>query len=33
VVTRIKPHPYFTRDGADLILELPVPTTAAAARP
>jgi molecular chaperone DnaJ len=24
VVTRIKPHPYFTRDGADVLLELPI---------
>jgi len=30
VVTRIKPHPFFTRDGADVILELPVTTTEAA---
>lgn len=30
VVTRIKPHPYFTRDGADVILELPVTITEAA---
>ncbi len=24
VVTRIKPHPYYTRDGADVVLDLPV---------
>jgi molecular chaperone DnaJ len=24
VVTRIKPHPFFTRDGADVVLDLPV---------
>ena len=24
VVTHIKPHPYFTRDGADVVLDLPV---------
>lgn len=24
VVTKIKPHPYYTRDGADVVLELPV---------
>lgn len=30
VVTRIKKHPYFTRDGADVILELPVTMTEAA---
>ncbi len=24
VVTHIRPHPYFTRDGADVVLELPV---------
>jgi curved DNA-binding protein len=24
VVTRIKAHPYFTRDGADVVLDLPV---------
>jgi len=30
VVTRIKPHPYFTRDGADVILEMPVTITEAA---
>jgi molecular chaperone DnaJ len=30
VVTRIKPHPYFTRDGADVLLELPVTLTEAA---
>jgi molecular chaperone DnaJ len=29
VVTRIKPHRYFTRDGADVILELPVTITEA----
>ncbi len=30
VITRIKPHPYFTRDGADVILDLPVSITEAA---
>ncbi len=30
VVTRIKAHPYFTREGADVILELPVTVTEAA---
>jgi molecular chaperone DnaJ len=30
VVTRIKPHPYFTRDGADVILDLPVSIAEAA---
>jgi molecular chaperone DnaJ len=30
VVTRIKPHPYFTRDGADVMLELPVTIAEAA---
>jgi len=30
VVTRIKPHPYFTREGADVALELPVTVTEAA---
>jgi DnaJ-class molecular chaperone len=30
VVTRIKPHPYFTRDGADVIIELPVSIAEAA---
>jgi molecular chaperone DnaJ len=30
VVTRIKPHKYFTRDGADVLLELPVTITEAA---
>ena len=30
VVTRIKPHPYFTRDGADVIVELPVSIAEAA---
>jgi molecular chaperone DnaJ len=29
-ITRIKPHPYFTRDGADVLLELPVTITEAA---
>ena len=24
VITRIKPHPYFSRDGADVVLDLPV---------
>ena len=27
VTTRIKPHPYFSRDGADVVLELPVTIT------
>ncbi len=30
VVTRIKPHPYFTRDGADVLLELPISIAEAA---
>jgi molecular chaperone DnaJ len=30
VVTRIKPHPYYTRDGADVILDLPVSIAEAA---
>ncbi len=30
VVTRIKPHPYFTREGADVALELPVTMSEAA---
>jgi molecular chaperone DnaJ len=30
VITRIKPHPYFTRDGADVVLELPVTVAEAA---
>lgn len=30
LVTRIKPHPYFTRDGADVVLELPITLTEAA---
>jgi len=30
VVTRIKPHPYFSRDKADVILELPISITEAA---
>lgn len=30
VVTRIKPHPYYSRDGADVILELPITITEAA---
>ena len=30
VITRIKPHPYFTREGADVALELPVTVTEAA---
>jgi molecular chaperone DnaJ len=30
VVTRIKPHPYFSRDKADVILELPLSITEAA---
>ncbi len=30
VITRIKPHPYFTRDGADVILDLPVSIAEAA---
>jgi curved DNA-binding protein len=30
VVTRIKPHPYFSRDGADVILDLPVTISEAA---
>jgi molecular chaperone DnaJ len=30
VVTRIKPHPYFTREGADVALELPVTVAEAA---
>jgi DnaJ-class molecular chaperone len=29
VVTRIKPHPYFSRDGADVLLDLPVTMTEA----
>jgi molecular chaperone DnaJ len=29
VVTRIKPHPYFTREGADVALDLPVTVTEA----
>jgi len=24
VVTHVKPHPYYTRDGADVVMELPV---------
>jgi molecular chaperone DnaJ len=30
VITRIKPHPYFTREGADVALELPVTVAEAA---
>ena len=30
VVTHIKPHPYFTRDGADVLLDLPVTIAEAA---
>ena len=30
VITRIKPHPYFIRDGADVVLELPVTIAEAA---
>lgn len=30
LLTRIKPHPYFTRDGADVILDLPVTISEAA---
>lgn len=30
VVTRIKPHPYFKRDGADVVMELPVTPVEAA---
>lgn len=30
VVTHVKPHPYFTRDGADVVLELPVTIAEAA---
>ena len=30
VITRIKPHPYFSRDGADVVLELPVSIAEAA---
>lgn len=30
VVTKIKPHPYFTRDGADVMLEVPVTPVEAA---
>ena len=30
MVTRIKPHPYFSRDGADVVLELPVSIAEAA---
>jgi curved DNA-binding protein len=30
VVTRIKPHPYFSRDKADVILELPISIAEAA---
>ncbi len=30
VVTRIKKHPYFSRDGADVVLELPVSIAEAA---
>jgi len=30
VVTHIKPHPYFTRDGADVVIELPVTIVEAA---
>ncbi|MBE0417647.1 MAG: molecular chaperone DnaJ [Coriobacteriia bacterium] len=30
VVTHIRPHPYFTRDGADVLMELPVSITEAA---
>ncbi len=30
VVTHIKPHPYFTRDGADVVMELPITITEAA---
>jgi len=30
VITRIKPHPYFTREGADILLELPVTPAEAA---
>lgn len=30
VITRIKPHPYFKRDGADVVLELPISIAEAA---
>ncbi|MDZ4168702.1 MAG: molecular chaperone DnaJ [Coriobacteriia bacterium] len=30
VVTRISPHPYFSRDGADVVLELPISVAEAA---
>lgn len=30
VVTHIKPHPYYTRDGADVLMELPIAMTEAA---
>lgn len=30
VVTHIKPHPYFKRDGADVVMELPITITEAA---
>ncbi len=30
VVTRIKPHPFYTRDGADVLVDLPVSITEAA---
>ena len=30
VITHIKPHPYYTRDGADVVLELPVSIAEAA---
>jgi molecular chaperone DnaJ len=30
VVTHIRPHPYFTRDGADVVMELPISITEAA---
>ncbi len=30
VVTHIRPHPFFTRDGADILLDLPVTVTEAA---
>ncbi|MGV8084575.1 MAG: molecular chaperone DnaJ [Coriobacteriia bacterium] len=30
VITHIKPHPYFTRDGADVVLDLPISFTEAA---
>ena len=30
VVTHIKPHPYFTRDGADVLMDLPISIAEAA---